>query len=107
MKIQIIAASVIGIGLLATACQAEGQAVVAPAPAAQVQPAATAIPNSGEESDGAHAPEAEHEFDGQAIFAAAGCAACHGDDAQGTDIAPALAGHSVAHDGGAGLEKRG
>ena len=33
---------------------------------------------------------------GQALFIAKGCAGCHGDSAEGTQIAPALAGHTFA-----------
>ena len=34
--------------------------------------------------------------EGQQLFIAKGCSACHGQDAQGTEIAPALPGHSAA-----------
>ncbi|MCH8090239.1 MAG: cytochrome c, partial [Chloroflexi bacterium] len=33
---------------------------------------------------------------GQRLFVSKGCSACHGQDAQGTTIAPALSGHSAA-----------
>ncbi len=36
------------------------------------------------------------QLDGHELFASKGCAACHGQDAEGTTIAPALAGHSEA-----------
>jgi mono/diheme cytochrome c family protein len=34
------------------------------------------------------------DSDGYALFIATGCAACHGDNAEGTDAAPALPGHT-------------
>ena len=36
-----------------------------------------------------------HEGEGRDLFIAKGCAGCHGQDAEGTSIAPALAGHTV------------
>ena len=38
--------------------------------------------------------QAEAASEGQALFIAKGCAACHGDDAEGSAIAPALPGHN-------------
>ena len=39
-------------------------------------------------------PEAEPMSEDQEVFIAKGCAACHGQNSEGTDFAPALAGHT-------------
>ena len=39
-------------------------------------------------------PQAHEEEAGQDLYIAKGCSGCHGQDAQGTSIAPALAGHT-------------
>ena len=39
-------------------------------------------------------PSEADEPDGHALFLATGCASCHGENAEGSTIAPALAGHS-------------
>ena len=41
-------------------------------------------------------PAAQEGQQGHALFIAKGCAGCHGDSAEGTSIAPALAGHTPA-----------
>ncbi len=41
-------------------------------------------------------PEAIEEATGHQLFISKGCAACHGQDAQGSEVAPALPGHGEA-----------
>ncbi len=50
-------------------------------------PTATPVPPTA-------TPALEPAAEGKAIFAQQGCAACHGEEAEGTDIAPSLPGHS-------------
>lgn len=69
---------VAGFLVLMAACG--GSATVAPTP----EPTAVAAPT----------PAIQALPAGQQLFIIKGCAACHGRDAEGTDIAPALVGHS-------------
>jgi mono/diheme cytochrome c family protein len=39
-------------------------------------------------------PPADHAAEGKQLYLAKGCAACHGQNAEGSDIAPALPGHT-------------
>lgn len=100
MSLRGVTASIIGLGLIAMACQVDGQTTIAPAVEPPAQPAPTAVPQPTKVPDrgqtSAQISDAGHQLDGREIYATVGCAACHGDDAQGTDIAPALTGHSVA-----------
>ena len=54
------------------------------------EPATVATPGALPE------PVSQAGQQGQALFIAKGCAGCHGDSAEGTQIAPALAGHTFA-----------
>ena len=49
------------------------------------------VPGQTQPSAGEPGGEADA---GQALYIAAGCGACHGQNAEGTDIAPSLAGHT-------------
>ena len=69
---------------LAVACGGDG-------PSSAPTPAATVSPDSVS-SDLAHAEDPVAEE--RELFISAGCAACHGQDGEGTSIAPALAGHN-------------
>ncbi|MEE9261834.1 MAG: cytochrome c [Dehalococcoidia bacterium] len=57
----------------------------APTPAPTPEPTATPTPTN-------HQDAAE---EGHQLFIATGCSACHGQDAEGSSIAPALAGHTA------------
>ena len=66
-------------------------------------PTPTAEPGDTPEEGDGHDDEAEVTAEEQAlidagyeVYLAAGCAVCHGENAEGTDLAPALAGHSDA-----------
>ncbi len=73
--------------LLVSACQAAAPAPApAPTPAPTPAPAPTPTPTSTL-TDNAAA--------GRQLFIDKGCAACHGQNAEGTDIAPALPGHNA------------
>lgn len=91
-----VVASIIGLGLIAVACQTGAQPLSAPPTAPPVKPTVLAITAPSEHADDGDAANGEHPLNGEELFANAGCAACHGEDATGTDIAPALTGHSVA-----------
>ena len=56
-------------------------------------PVASADGEAHEEGD-AHDEPVHDDPEGRDLFAAKGCSACHGQDAEGTAIAPALAGHT-------------
>ena len=83
-----------GVGLMATlsillllvACEkaTTPPPAVTPVPTSDVITAPTALPLTGPAEDG------------RILFSEKGCSACHGQDAKGTDIAPALPGHSGA-----------
>ena len=64
------------IGLILLAC-----GVTTPTETAKARPTSTPV-------------QVEQMSKGQALFVAKGCAACHGQNAQGSQIAPALPGHS-------------
>ncbi|MFQ6015306.1 MAG: c-type cytochrome [Anaerolineae bacterium] len=63
-----------------------------PPTATPIPPTATPVPPTATPMLPTPTPELAEE--GKALFAQKGCAACHGSNAEGTDIAPALAGHS-------------
>ncbi|MEE9248028.1 MAG: cytochrome c [Dehalococcoidia bacterium] len=71
--------------LVATACG--GEALTTPTAPPQASPTPTTAPT----------PTTVAIVDeGHQLFIAKGCSACHGQDAQGTAIAPAMPGHSAA-----------
>jgi mono/diheme cytochrome c family protein len=82
--------------VIAIACQAYSRTPTAQISLDSVQAAAGAIPEHAEQPDHDHTSEVDHDFGGEEIYANASCAGCHWDSGQGPDIAPALAGHSVA-----------
>lgn len=75
MRILIASATITGLAFLALACgQPEPTATISPTPAPTTATLST----------------------GQQLFAAKGCAACHGQNAEGSSFAPPLAGHAAA-----------
>jgi mono/diheme cytochrome c family protein len=55
------------------------------------------VTEPGGRTTAAEEPPAEEEASaGKAAYLAAGCDACHGEDAKGTDVGPPLPGHTVA-----------
>ena len=56
-------------------------------------PGASPQPSLGDDAGAGH--EVDEHGEGRELFVAKGCNACHGDDAEGTVVAPALAGHSA------------
>ena len=85
-------AILLGITGLVAACATETPTATF-VPTATVPAVPTATPEDHDHDDGDGEGDAEA---GYAVFVAAGCSACHGADAEGTSIAPALAGHSEA-----------
>lgn len=95
MKLRRFVASAIALSLIAMACQVDLPPTAPPTAGTKLLPPPTVTAEPVEES-GHQASEIGHLLDGQEVFATAGCAACHGEEAQGTDFAPGLAGHSIA-----------
>ncbi len=60
-------------------------------PAANV---VTPVPAASENGEAHEEGDADDEPEGHDLFIAKGCSACHGQDGEGTVIAPALAGHT-------------
>ncbi|MDA0770284.1 MAG: c-type cytochrome [Chloroflexi bacterium] len=95
MKLRRFVASAIALSLIAMACQVDLPPTAPPTAGTKLLPPPTVTAEPVEES-GHQASEIGDLLDGQEVFATAGCAACHGEEAQGTDFAPGLAGHSIA-----------
>ena len=96
MRLRDLAASLIGFSLIAVACQVDGQPTAATTTGAPLQPPPTVTAVPAGESGAGQSSNVDFELDGEKIFASVGCAACHGQNAEGTDFAPGLAGHSLA-----------
>ncbi len=58
------------------------------------EPATTATLSVSPEPEAHEEGDAHEEVEGHDVFVAKGCSACHGQDGEGTSIAPALAGHN-------------
>ena len=76
MSVRNISAILLGLVVFLVACSGTS-------PTATAEPRLTSTP-----------VQAEAASEGQALFIAKGCAACHGDNADGSAIAPALPGHN-------------
>lgn len=107
---RILTTGLVALLVLALACTSEdNDPTVAPAPTAT--PTAAAVEDhdddhavdgddeSDDHADDAHEADADHDVDlvavGREVYSAAGCAACHGVDAEGSDLGPALSGHNA------------
>lgn len=93
---------VIGIPALVVLAIACTTADSTPFPTAAPAATSTPVPVDDDHADDGHAEDdddhaaapAELIDRGSAVYASAGCSACHGQGAVGTDIAPGLAGHN-------------
>ena len=81
MRKWVLVGIIVGLGGILAAC---GSAAPATAPTAAPEPSPTTQ------------AQAEPISLGHELFIAKGCSACHGQDAEGTIIAPALTGHTMA-----------
>ena len=80
--------------MAATACGGGATSTPSRRPAGTTVPAATTAPVATAVSAATSTPAIQTLPAGQQLFIIKGCAACHGHDAEGTRIAPALPGHS-------------
>jgi cytochrome c551 len=87
-----------GSGLVLAACDGGEQAAPPPAPETATQPAPTetaAVETAPPETARAETAVTEESAEGgRQVYLEAGCAGCHGENAEGTEIGPALPGHS-------------
>ena len=89
----------VGVVLLVISGMVLAGCSVSAAPTPTLSPTSnpTPTPTSAPSPTSAHADEEPHDGTeaGHELFIAKGCSACHGQDAEGTGIAPGLAGHSA------------
>ncbi|MCH7493404.1 c-type cytochrome, partial [bacterium] len=78
----------------------DGVAAVVGLAACSAEPASSPVPTelpTVQPTAQLETPEAERLLSlGHQLFVSKGCAACHGQDAEGTEIAPPLSGHTSA-----------